>query len=396
MTTRPPRPTRWLVQLAISACLAAAGPAAAQVQPAKPGAFARAAYRAPLTNVCPNPLVIQKDWLAQSEHGGLYQLIGGGGVMSRGRYRGPLGATGIDLIILEGGGGVGLGDGETAYSALYMGNSRARLRPHLAAHDLDNALIFSARFPAVGVVAMLEKSPSVLFWDRATYPKGFRSIADLKALTASKSAKIYVSTTRRTYARYLLSRGIPKDGFVEGYRGDGENFVSHNGAWLNQGSVTNEVYQFAHGRKWAKPIDYLMIADLGYDIYPAMLSVATPRMAELAPCLQKLVPLLQQAQVDYIRGPAEVNDLLFRFNDAGMGAPFWRTSRDLLAYAVPAQLKTGVVSNGGNRTLGDFDMNRVNGLLNTLRPSLDIRAKKNLKAEDVVTNRFIDPSIGLK
>jgi hypothetical protein len=30
-----------------------------------------------------------------------------------------------------------------------------------------------------------------------------------------------------------------------------------------------------------------------------------------------------------------------------------------------------------------------------LRPMLDIRAKPELRAEDVVTNRFIDPAIGL-
>jgi hypothetical protein len=111
----------------------------------KPGAFARGRYRTPLAGVCPNPIVVQKDWLIQSEHGALYQLIGGAGRMSRGRYQGPLGSTGIDLLVLEGGRGIGLGDAETAYSALYMGNSKAGVVPHLAFHDLDNAFIFSSR-----------------------------------------------------------------------------------------------------------------------------------------------------------------------------------------------------------------------------------------------------------
>lgn len=361
-----------------------------------PGAFASAAYRTPLAGVCPNPFVIQKDWLAQAEHGALYQLIGGGGRMERGRYSGPLGSTGIDLVILEGGSGIGLGDGETAYSSLYTGNSRAGLRPDLAAHDLDNAFIFSRRFPAVGVVALLDKSPSVLFWDRGTYPAGFHSIADLKTFAASGKGKIYVTTTRRTYAKFLVDQGVPKSVFIEGYRGDGENFVSNNGAWLNQGAVTNEVYQFAHGKKWAKPIDSLLISDLGYAIYPSMLSVAKNRMDELTPCLTLLVPLLQQAQIDYVRQPAEINDLLFRFNDAGMGAPFWHTSRALLDYAVATELSAGIVSNGSDATLGNFDMHRTAALLDILRPHLDIRALPNVRPEDVVTNRFIDPSIGLR
>jgi hypothetical protein len=387
-----------LLALAIGAALAApmAYAAAPSLARPPPGAFAHAAYRTPLADTCPNPLIIQKDWLAQAEHGGLYQLIGGGGTMSRGRYDGPLGSTGVRLIILEGGSGIGLGDGETSYSALYMGNSRARLRPHLAAHDLDNAFIFSRRFPAVGVVALLDRSPSVLFWDRGAYPRGFHSIADLKAFANSGRGKIYVSTTRRTYARYLVAQGVPKSVFIEGYRGDGENFVIHNGTWLNQGSATNEVYQFAHGKKWGKPIDALMVADLGYDIYPGMLTVATSRMDELAPCLKKLVPLLQRAQVDYMRSPAEVNDLLFRFNQAGMGASFWRTSRDLLDNAVRTELTTGIVGDGGNATLGDFDMRRVSLFLERIRPLLDVRAKPGVTPRDVVTNRFIDPSVGLR
>ncbi|MBL8551289.1 MAG: hypothetical protein JNJ73_14990 [Hyphomonadaceae bacterium] len=363
-------------------------------QPA--GQFAQAAYRTPLAGVCPDPFIIQKDWLAQSEHGGLYQLIGARGRMSQGRYDGPLGATGITLTILEGGSGLGLGDGETAYSALYMGNSRARLRPHLVMHDLDNAFIYSRRFPAIGVVSMLDKSPSVLFWDRATYPRGFHSIADLAAFARSGRGKIYVSTIRRTFGRYLVVRGVPRNVFIEGYRGDGENFVINNGAWLNQGVVSNEVYQFSHGRNWARPIDYLLLSDLGYTIYPGMLSVAADRLPALAPCLQRLVPLLQRAQIDYVRNPAEVNDLLFRFNQAGMGAPWWRTSRALLDNAVEVQLANGIVGNGPNATLGDFDMPRVAALLERLRSDLDIRAKPGVRAEDVVTNRFIDPAIGLR
>ncbi|MFZ4069121.1 MAG: hypothetical protein ACOYJ6_03345 [Caulobacterales bacterium] len=379
------------------ACLAAAlvWCAGAMAQTPSPGAFAARAYTTPLSPVCPNPLVIQTDWLAQAEHGGLYQLIGAGGRAERGRYTGPLGKTGIELILLQGGAGIGLGDGETAYSALYMGNSRARLRPHLALHDLDNLMIFSGRFPAIGVVAMLETSPIGLFWDQATYPKGFRTRADLAAFAKSGQGKIYVSTTRRTFARYLVASGVAKSAFVEGYRGDSENFVLNNGRWLNQGSLTNEAYQFAHGRKWNRPIGHIALSQMGYDIYPSVISVAANRITELSPCLARLAPLLQRAQIDYVRNPGEVNDLLFRYNQAGLAAPFWKTSRALLDNAVRVQIQTGIVGNGPNTTLGDFDMARVERVAALLRPMLDIRAKPNLRVEDVVTNRFIDPAIGM-
>ena len=354
-----------------------------------------ARYATPLKGICPDPFVIQKDWLAQAEHGGLYQLIGTGGRMERGRYSGPLGSTGIELVILEGGRGIGLGDAETAYSALYMGNSKAGVRPHLAMHDLDNAFIFSRRFPAVGVVALLDRSPSVLLWDPATYPQGFRRLEDLRRFAASGRGKIYVATTRRSFGRFLLSRGVPQSAFVEGFRGDAETFVLNNGRWLNQGTLTSEVFQLEHGRNWRKPIGFVTFADLGYDVYPGMLAVARDRLEALTPCLARLVPLLQQAQVDYLQSPAPVNDLLFQFNEKGFGAPFWRTSRELLAYSVRAQAEQGIVSNGGNGTLGDFDLRRAGALLELLRPYLDVRAQKGVQPADVVTNRFIDPSIRL-
>ena len=361
----------------------------------EPGAFARQHYTTPLGAVCPDPFIIQKDWLAQAEHGGLYQMIGAGGAMSSGKYEGPLGSTGISLVILEGGSGVGLGDGETSYSALYLGNSKAGVVPHLGFQELDNAFIFSKRFPVIGVVTPLEQSPTALFWDQATYPEGFKSIDDLKAFAASGAGKIYVSTIKRTFGKYLVDQGVPADVFVEGYRGDGENFVINNGTWLNQGFVTGEVYKFAHGNNWARPINYLLISDLGYSIYTGMLSVATNRLEELAPCLEKLVPIIQQAQVDYVTDPAEANSVIVAFNDAGFGAGYWTTDADLMAYAVTALVDSGAVANGANATLGDFDMTRVGALFDLVKGELDERADPAVTPESVVTNRFIDPSIGL-
>ncbi|MCX8998381.1 hypothetical protein NOF55_14800 [Rhizobiaceae bacterium BDR2-2] len=375
--------------LAIIAC--ACMPAHA----ADPGAFAKSRYTTPLTDVCPSPFIIQKDWLAQAEQGPLYQLIGGGGEMSPGQYTGPLGSTGIELTILEGGGGLGLGDGETAYSALYMGNSRAGVTPHLGYQELDNAFIFSRRFPVVGVFTPLDIAPTVLFWDRATYPQGFKTIDDLKAFAAAGTGKIYVSSIKRTFGLYLVEEGVPADAFVEGYRGDGENFVTNNGTWLNQGFLTSEVYKFAHDNNWGKPVDYLTINDLGYRNYTGMLSVATARLDELAPCLEKLVPLLQQATVDYAANPAEANGVITDFNAGKNGASWWKTAPDLMEHAARIMVESGIIGNGPNTTIGDFDMERVAEMLAIVKPRFDERADPDVTPDAVVTNRFIDPSIGL-
>src|SRR6202042_1008794 len=66
-----------------------------------PGAFAKAHYTTPLAGVCPNPFIVQADWLPEADHGFLYEMIGAGGTSSQYTYRGPLGSTGINLEILS-------------------------------------------------------------------------------------------------------------------------------------------------------------------------------------------------------------------------------------------------------------------------------------------------------
>lgn len=383
-----------LMATAMTAIAASALPANVGAQ--EPGAFAKQAYTTPLADVCPNPFIIQKDWLAQAEHGALYQMIGAGGEMGNGRYVGPLGSTGIDLVILEGGGGIGLGDGETAYSALYMGNSKAGVTPHLGYQELDGAFIFSKRFPVVGVMTPLDIAPQGLWWDKGTYPEGFHSIDDLKAFAESGKGMIYVSTIQRTFGLYLVESGVPREVFVEGYRGDGENFVTNNGTWLNQGFVTSEPYSFSTGNNWNKPIDAVTVGELGYPNYTGMLSVASNRMDELAPCLEKLVPIIQQAVVDYMTEPKEVLELIHRFNEEGHATSWWKTPMGKMEFAWQTMKDRGIMGNGNNDTVGDFDMERVATMLEIVKPTLDERADEAVSPETVVTNRFIDPSIGLK
>lgn len=377
--------------VSLAALLAASASGAAMA-----GDFAAANYTTDLSGVCPDPLIVQLDWLPQAEQGGIWQMIGEGGEMTPGSYQGPLGSTGIDLQILSGGGGIGLGDGETAYSALFMGNSKAGVMPHLGYQELDSSFIFSKRFPTVGVFAPLDVAPTVLFWDAATYPDGFSSIEDLAALADNDDAKIYVSTVGRTFGKYLVDSGVPKEVFVEGYKGDGENFVTNNGQWLNQGFVTSEVYKFENGLNWEKPIDFLKIDDLGYRNYTGIVSVATSRLEELSPCLTGVVPIMQQAAVDYAADPAETNATIVAFNDAEMATSWWKTAPDLMEYAAETMVAEGVIGNGSDDTVGNFDMERVAEMLEIVTPSLDERSEADVTPEMVVTNQFIDPSIGLE
>lgn len=364
------------------------------------GAFAREHYTSDLRDVCPNPLIIQKDWLMQPEHAAVMQLIGGigegAGVAAQGRYSGPLGSTGIELVLLEGGAGIGMGDGETAYFTLYAGNSKARLKPHLAFVSSATAMIFSERFPTTAVVAPLDVNPQVLLYDPATYPEGFADLEALIALADKADAKIYVTSTAFGYAKFLVDAGVPEDLFVEGYRGDLENFVSHGGTWLNQGLATSEAWNLENGRGWQKPIAYSLLNNFGYDPYPSALAVASDKLEQLTPCLEHFVPLVQQAQVDYISNPVEINEAIIAFNEAGLAASFWHTPRGMVESMLHVAIREGVVGNGHNDTLGDFDIERMERLLEAMRPNFDNRAKHNLQVSDILSNQFIDPTIGLR
>ena len=50
-----------------------------------------------------------------------------------------------------------------------------------------------------------------------------------------------------------------------------------------------------------------LVSDAGYPFYPQALSIRTADKQKLAPCLKKLVPLVQRAQVDYLANPDKTN-----------------------------------------------------------------------------------------
>jgi len=362
-----------------------------------PGAFAAAHYTTPLADVCPNPLIVQKDWLAEVEHHGLYQLIGGAGEATQNIYKGPLGSTGIDLQIIDG--GPGLGDGSTPSSALYAGNLVQGVTPQLAYVYTDDATLLSKKFPTVAVFAPLDSNPQGLMYDPEVYGE-IKTVDDLKA-AVDKGAKMYVTSKQYSYVRYLIGKGVPSDAFVEGYAGDKDKFVTNEGKWLNQGYESSEPYTFSKETpEWNKPVKFVTVNELGLGIYPLTVAVAKEKLAELSPCLKKLVPIMQQAVVDYIANPAEVNTLVESINAKDLGAAFWKTSIGLNDAATEAFATRGFVSNGDNATIGDFDEARIQGVMDILKPLFTADGSTTMdpavKAADVFTNEFLDPAIGLK
>jgi hypothetical protein len=366
-----------------------------------PGEFAASAYTTDLSGVCPDPFIIQKDWLNEAEHAGLYQMIGAGGTQSLGNYIGPLGSTGIQLEILDGGPNLDPTFALPTPGSLYQGNPVQGKTPHLAYVTTDDAVIFSERFPVVNVVSPMRINPQMLMYDPATY--GDEGITGLDGVIAAAEdgAQIYVTTKTGSYVRYLIGAGVPEEAFIEGYGGDLDRFVTSGGTLLNQGFVSNEVYTIERlFEQWNQPVRAVLINDLGFEVYPQALSVATEQLETLSPCLELLVPIIQQAQVDYMNDPLEVNTMIAEYNEAGNGADFWKTPLELNQSAVQIMEEFELISNDpGTGALGGIDIARVQGVIDILRPILDgdpafaENFNPDITAEDIATNEFIDETI---
>src|SRR5262249_29468299 len=139
-----------------------------------------------------------------------------------------------------------------------------------------------------------------------------------------------------------------------------------------------------------------LIHDTGWQPYAAPLAVRSADFDKNKACFAKLVPIVQQAEVDFIKAPDTANklmlDLITKY-DTG-----WVYSAGVAKYSVEQQLKLGLVGNGPDQTLGNFDTQRVDDFIAKATPIFTAGGKKlkdGLKSSDLVTNEFIDPSIHL-
>ena len=91
-----------------------------------------------------------------------------------------------------------------------------------------------------------------------------------------------------------------------------------------------------------------------------------------------------------------MNEVVVAFNEGDYAVGWWNTPADEVANAAAVMREAGIVGNGPNDTIGDFDMDRVQAIYEIVSPNLDERADPDVQPGDVVTNRFIDPTIGLE
>jgi hypothetical protein len=339
-----------------------------------------------LAGICPDPVVLQLDWEPESEHGGIYQLVGEGYEIDTDRKAvlGPLMAsgqdTGVDVEVRIGGAAVGF---QPVQALMYQDTDIflgfARLTEAMASYE---------DLPVKGVMATFEKSAFAIYWDPETYPDA-ETIADLK----EHDVTVYLGRPD-VFQDYFIAEGIMDESQMDlSDHPKPAAFIGQGGAVAEAGFASAEPYLYeVEVPEWGRPVKLQLIHDAGFPEYFQALVARDADLAGEADCLERLVPILQQAEVDYFANPRPTNEFIVELVEAYDTG--WVYSLGAADYAVEKQLELGIVSNGDNATLGDFDEARVAELLAIIDRVTDIDVSE-LSPEDLVANDFIDSSIGL-
>ena len=346
-----------------------------------------------LAGICPETVTIQLDWMPEAEHGFLYQLVGDGYTIDKEKayVTGPLvdstGAdTGVDVQIRSG----GPAQQFTPVSQIMYNSDDV----FLGYVYTDEAIQYSTDYPTVAVESGFEKNPQMIMWDPATYP----DVATIADLGQTDAVVRYFSGA--AYMEYFTASGILKTDQVDGsYNGDSSLFIADEGKAAQQGFGSAEPYLYESVlTDWMKPVKYQYINDAGWENYAESIATKPENITEYADCLTALVPMIQQASVDYLNDPAHANaiilDAVEQFgNDFG-----WTYDQAAADFGVATIKADGLVANGTDGVMGSFDADRVNGLIEKAIPiytALGTPPKDGLTADDIVTNQFLDPSIHL-
>lgn len=346
------------------------------------------AQTAALSDICPSTIEVLTDWFPEPEHNYLYQLIGVNGEVdaSNGTYSGPIGDGTVELLIQSGGPYINFNAQTTQFYSdpdIFMAfvDTSAAIRSHV-------------NTPVVAVFTNFEVGPQILMWDPDVY--SFDSFEDIGN---SDATILYFGGA--SYMDYLLSLGVVDAANIDGtYDGSPGRFTTE-GDLVQQGFATNEPYRYENEiETWMKPVDFLLIHESGHNIYQSALSVRPESLTEDAACLERLIPMFQQALVDYMNDPGPLNvrldEIVKEFDST------WTSSIDSHNAASDAMRSLGLVTDGGNGYVGDMDEARVQDMISKLTPAFEEQGVEgfesgppDLVASDIITNQFLDTSIGL-
>jgi hypothetical protein len=343
-------------------------------------------------DVCPQKLTIQTDWFPELEHGGTYQLIGPDGTADKDTvsYSGPVqeqyAVGGLEELQIN----------TVKFDKL---NSAILLdgEADMAYINMSDIIKDSAAVDMVAVAKTLDKDPQMIMWDPETHD--IQQPADI----AETGAQV-LHFPGVAYIDYMVGMGyMTADQSNPSYDGSDAAWVADSGSFFQQGFATNEVYKYENEIQWKDgapaPVDFFTVADIGFDNYPAAITMMRDTAEELSDCLDLLVPVMQQAWVDFLNDPKPITDAMIEINEVHDG--FWTLSEGLneaglelieagciggCAFAAPP---TPFAQNSPDGTYCSFDEERVQGLYDILAPIYEEQGTEIAESIDgIFTNEY--------
>lgn len=337
-----------------------------------------------LADVCASPVVVQTDWYPQAEHGGVYELLGDDYTVDaqNGSTAGSLvfqgTDTGVDLEIRAGGPFIE----SPVVTELFLDDAIT-----FGFVGSDVALSRYGEAPTLAVFNALVINPQVILWNASKHP-AVSTIAEI-----AKEVSAVSVFGDRPYMRYLVSQGVVASDKVDtNYKG---SLMLATDDIAHQGFATSEPFRYANLESGAIDTAYQLVHDAGWTSYPQNLAINKLRLEALRPCLARLVPMMQQAQIDFVTSPdrtvATILDVVTQLDTT------WSQSAELANYAVATMKQLGIVGNGETPTFGDFESPRLDDFITRAVPILREQglAIPELAARDIATNEFLNPDISL-
>lgn len=340
-----------------------------------------------LAGTCPDNVVVQLQWQPQSDMAGVIGLLGPGYTVDTDNksVSGPLVFdgmdTGVDITLRAGGPAIGF---QSVPSAMYSDDSI-----HLGLVHGDQMISAAKDQRVVGVTPLLQYNPSIIMWDPATHPD-VKTIADIGRSDAS-----VVVSKDQIFPQWLVAKGLLQQGQLDtSYDGAPARFVG-DPSITQQGFANSEPYTYENETpSWNKPVAYAMVKDAGYDVYASNVSVRAGDVEEMSPCLEKLVPMIQQTGKDYVASPDAVNATIVDW--VSQDVSFTPYSAGEAAYSAGLLKDRAVIAPGADGIYGSYDMVKAQNVINDLVPILngggaDLPAA--LPADQLFTTQFIDEQI---
>jgi hypothetical protein len=337
-----------------------------------------------LAAVCPSTVAIQTDWFPEAEYGAVYHLVGDdyeidtdNKIVTGSLVIGGV-DQGVDVEVRAGGPAIA---SPTVAGEMYLDDSLT-----IGFGTTDSQVLRYTEAPLLSVMAPLESNPQIIYWDPEIYPEA-ETLADLGELGVTINV-----FGGGTFADVFAAQGIwDIDQVDPSYDGSPGRFIAE-GDIAQQGFATTELWMYKNSfDEFGRDLAYQSLNDAGFPVYSQTLAIRPDDLDSLRPCLTRLIPLIQQATIDYYADPDDTNALIVE--TVAAYDTFWTYPAELAEFSVDLQIDNGYAGNGPDSTVGNMEDVRVQEVIDALRTAeMDVPAE--LTVADLFTNEFIDPTIG--